>query len=311
MNVQRKLTLVVATGAVAFGAGHFVQKRAADRMIAAAPVVVTAVEPLAAGPQEVALPEQDVTPPLLAAAPVTLPPPMAAPAPQMQPDAETIAETAIDCTRQLDLIAQPGAIIGLTLLSPCNPDERIVLRHAGLAVTGQTTASGAFFATLPALTTVSEVQILFSTGETASASIAMPDAAGLRRFGVQWQAADAFQLNAFENGAGYDQPGHISAAFTGTPGSGAFLTILGDSSTDLPLLAEVYTFGADPKADIVIEAAITAGTCGREMLGETVEVTDGQVKITDLILAMPDCDAVGDILVLKNPDQNTKLAAAN
>lgn len=304
MNLQRKLTLVVATGAVALGAGHFVQKRAADRM-AAAPVIVSAVEPLAAGPDIAIAPRMDVTAPILAAAPAELPPPMAAPMPAPE------VALAPDCSPRLELIAQPGAMIGLTLLAPCNPQERVVLRHEGLAITGRTTQSGAYFASVPAFAVAAQVEIAFASGDTATASIDIPEAAKLHRFGVQWQDADDFQLNAFENGAGYNQPGHISAAYTGTPGDGGFLTILGDSTTDLPLLAEVYTFGADPKADIVIEAAVTQGTCGREILGETLKVVSGLVETTDLILAMPECDAIGDILVLKNPEQDMKLAAAN
>lgn len=324
MNVQRKLTLVVATGAMAFGAGHFVQNRAADRMALAAPLVVSGIEPLAAGPDAPILaPIVPVTTsvasmPALFAAPAVLPPPViqAAADPMKAPLEEPVVSAdpeaaVLDCLRQLNLMVQPGAMIGLTLLAPCNPNERIVLRHAGLAVTGQTSPSGAFFATLPALTAVSDVQVVFGSGDIASASIDMPEATKLHRFGVQWQADDAFQLNAFEDGADYDQPGHISAAFTGTPSDGAFLTILGDSTTDTPLLAEVYTYGADAKADIVVEAAVTAGTCGREILGETISAADGSVEITDLTLAMPDCDAIGDILVLKNPEQDMTLAAAN
>ena len=38
------------------------------------------------------------------------------------------------------------------------------------------------------------------------------------------------------------------------------------------MLAEVYTFPADAKAkpEVVIEAAVTETTCGRELLGETL-----------------------------------------
>ena len=327
MNVQRKVTLVIATGAIAFGAGHFVQKRAAEHMAAAAPVVVSAVETLAAGPTDPAAPMvvelmAPVSPTVVERAPIpaaptfvpgALAPAVANAVADFEPDENlpSSADAASECSRQLDLIEQPGAMIGVTLLSPCNPNERVVLRHAGLAVTGRTTASGAYFATLPALTAVSEVQVLFASGELASASIDMPDAAALHRFGIQWQASDAFQLNAFENGAGYDQPGHISAAFTGTAGEGSFLSILGDSTTDLPLLAEVYTFGTDPNADMVIEAAVTPETCGREIMGETLAASGGSVEITDLTMAMPDCDAIGDILVLKNPEQDMTLAAAD
>lgn len=311
MNLQRKLTLVVATGAVAFGAGHFVQKRAADRL-AAVPVVVSDVEPLAAGP-DVALGAKapvaspaivaQNAPPVIMTSQTVTPPPAPAPAP-------IVAETP-NCTPQLDLIAAPGAMIGLTLLAPCNPNERVVLRHAGLAVTGHTTASGAYFAMLPALMPAAKVEVAFMSGSVATATIDIPQAAKLHRFGVQWQDQDSFQLNAFENGADYDQAGHISAAFTGTPGKGGFLTILGDSTTPLPLLAEVYTFGTDPKAEIVIEAAVTQGTCGREILGETLTALNGAVQTTDLAMAMPECDAIGDILVLKNPEQSLKVAAAN
>lgn len=313
MNIQRKLTLVVATGAVALGAGHIVQQRAAERIAAAAPVVVSAVEPLAAGPDLPVAPLDAAVPPMLVAEAAVLPAPLPAllPEPQVQPDTDTAVADTPNCGRQIDLIAQPGGMIGLTLLAPCNPSERIVLRHSGLAVTGMTGPSGAYFATIPALTATAEVQVLFGSGESVLANIAMPDVTALRRFGVQWQDVDAFQLNAFENGAGYDQPGHISAAFTGKPGDGGFLTILGDSTTDLPLLAEVYTFGTDPKAEIVIEAAVTQSTCAREILGETITMDKGVVETIDLTLAMPDCDAIGDILVLKNPDQDMTLAAAN
>ena len=364
MNLQRKLSLMVATGAIALGAGHIVQKRAADRQMAAASadVVVTSVMPVAAGPDVITIPKADYSVPALVGADVPLqaaaatpvsqpepekaaqsavqpvilatvapqisiypipapappvvpvdatPPPALVPAPEGSTTAASNAVPAAECARQLDLFSQPGAMIGLTLLAPCNPNERVVLLHAGLAVTAQTTPNGTLFANLPALTAVSEVEAVFASGDRAVASIDMPEAAKLRRFAVQWQDADAFQLHAFENGADYNQPGHISAAFTGIPGVGGFISILGDATTSLPLLAEVYTFGSDQNAEVVLEAAVTKQTCGREILGETLMSEEGSVEITDLNLAMPDCDGVGDILVLKNLMQNMKLAAAN
>ena len=57
MNLQRKLTLLVATGALALGAGHVVQKRAAERMAAAQPdLTVSSITPVAAGPDRVEIP---------------------------------------------------------------------------------------------------------------------------------------------------------------------------------------------------------------------------------------------------------------
>ncbi len=328
MLLQRKLTLMVTTGAVALGAGHFVQEKAADRTRSeSASVVVSSVVTVAAGPADVAPRAVVVQPPALPAeagpepastiAEEPAPEPLLAAAPNADATAKPEvfpaqnAASPSDCAISLELVPQSGAMIGVSLLAPCHPDQRVVLRHAGPAITGRTSASGSLFKSLPALTEVAEVQAAFATGEKAVGTLTMADFRGIQRFAVQWQDADAFQLHAFENGAGYDQPGHISAAFTGKQGKTGVIALLGDASTDLPLLAEVYTFGPDAKADVVLEAAVTSTACGRELLGETILAKNGRVVVTDLTVAMPDCDAVGDILVLKNLLQDMTLAAAN
>ena len=333
MNLQRKLSLVVATGAIALGAGHFVQKKASDRAaLEGPPVVVTSVVPVAAGPVDVAekiAPFQQPALPAEAAPfpaattseqPATIGLAKTDPAPTSTlytadisnvPPEDTVISADQECGISFDLIPQPGAMIGITLLAPCNPDQRVVLQHAGLAVTGRTSASGALFAILPALTQRAQIEATFGSGEKQQASLLISDFAGLQRFAVQWQDKDAFQLHGFENGARYDEPGHISAAYTGAVGETGFLTVLGDASVNLPLLAEVFTFGPNATAELVLEAAVTEATCGREILGETILAKDGTVIVTDLTVAMPACDAVGDILVLKNLLQDMTLAAVN
>ena len=225
-----------------------------------------------------------------------------------------------DCQLTLDLSAEPGAMIGAMLLAPCHPGERVVLRHAGLAFTGQTTATGSLFLGLPALAARAEVEILFGNGDKVSSMVALEDFAGMQRFGVQWQAtSDSFQLQAFEGGASYGDAGHKSADNPGAapfgqdPKGTGYLSLLGDSTTDLPMLAEIYTFPRQPAlaAEVLIEAAVTAVTCGHEMLGETLSSIDGVVVVTELTLAMPECDAVGDFLVLKNLVPDMTLAAAD
>ncbi|MFN3845690.1 MAG: hypothetical protein ACK4RZ_07690 [Paracoccaceae bacterium] len=325
MLLQRKLTLMVTTGAVALGAGHFVQQQAADRAGSdAKTVVVSSVMTVAAGPEEIEPRVPQVQQPVLPAEAAT----------DAVVEQETAAETLVaaatisdsapiiptkdafnddggsDCPINLDLVAQSGAMIGVSLLAPCHADQRVVLRHEGLAVTGRTSSSGALFLSLPAFTAVAEVQAAFAMGDKVTETLTMTDFDGIERFAVQWQDADAFQLHAFENGAGYDQPGHISAAFTGKPGMTGVMTVLGDTSTDLPLLSEIYTFGPETTADVVLEAAVTETACGRELLGETIHAKNGRVVVTEVTVAMPDCDAVGDILVLKNLLQDMTLAAA-
>lgn len=315
MNLQRKVTLVVTTGAIALGAGHYVQENAANRSVSEPKdVVVSSVMPVAAGPEVVAVP---VAPPVTetVADPVAedyaaldveapAPPPVAvAPTPP-------VAE-ALDCAISLDLSVQPDAMIGVTLLAPCQADERVVLKHAGLAVTERTSPSGALTAVVPALMPSAEVEVAFANGDRARGTVVVPDFGDTQRFAVQWQDRDSFQLHAFENGARYNGPGHISAAFTGTAGTSGMVTVLGDATVDLPLLAEVYTFGPARQIDLVLEAAVTESTCNREILGEALLARAGKVEIVDLTLAMPGCDAVGDILVLKNLLQDMTLAAAN
>ena len=209
-------------------------------------------------------------------------------------------------------------MIGLTLLAPCHANERVVVKHAGLAVSAMTTANGALFTGIPAFETSATIEVVFADGQTANSIIEMPEVAQLRRFGVQWQADDAFQVHAFENGAGYGDAGHVSGAdphrpVAGLPSSGGYLTLLGDSTAPNPLLAEIYTYPAGPntKADVVVESAVTDATCGRELLAETLNGIGGAVYVTDLTLAMPDCGAIGDYMVLKDLVLDLNIAAAN
>ncbi len=329
MELKRRLSLVVAIMSVALGSGHLVQN------VLNKPAGLASAEPqpkditlVAAGPEDT-LPDLPVASvefsiPSFAEIPAdeapslfTLPddPIVQADFGAQMPGKPVVAD---QCPVTLDVLAEPSAMIGLTLLAPCRTNERVVLRHAGLAVTGKTSGTGALFVSLPALTSDATVSVRFRDGETVSASLEVPEAKNLRRFGVQWMGGDAFQLNAFESGADYGDDGHVSAAdprleMAAAPQQGGFLSVLGDDQVELPMLAEVYTYpvGSDAAVRIVVEAAITKGTCGREILGETLVDLAGDVTVTELTLAMPDCSAVGDILVLKNLDPDLKIASAN
>lgn len=328
MDIKRTATRGIAILAVALAAGHLVQtmaaNKAADRALAKADLAPKEIVPLAAGAeatakaatlQDVVAPKIDLAalPPL----PARLPEPIFLPA-SVVPESPVQPEVADVCATSLDLLVEPPALIGLTLLAPCHINERVVLRHAGLAVTARTTATGALFTTLPALDKSGEIEVLFADGQSVAAAIEVPELAALHRFAIQWQDKDAFQLHAFENGASYGQPGHIYAEATdqptaGVPLKGGFMSVLGDPTTDSPLLAQVFTFADDAstKTRLTIEAAVTDTTCDRELLGETLNSVGGRTEITDLTLAMPACDAIGDYLVLNNPAPDMNIAAAN
>lgn len=330
MELKRRLSLVVAILSVAFGSGHLVQNvlvkpaKVGAELAKLQPVDIMLV---ASGPQMVALPPNML---------VSLPNLSFAAGPTEQVrnmfnaprEGVVVADfratiqdnqsAALNCPHKLELRVEPSAMIGVSLMAPCHANQRVVLRHAGLAITAKTSGTGSLTTSLPAFSSDAVVQVRFSDEATVENTVAVPEAATLRRFGVQWLGDDAFQLNAFENGADYGEAGHVSAAdpqrpLAGHSQVGGFLSVLGDDGVDQPMLAEVYTYPAEANAavKIVIEAAITKSTCARDILGETLADVNDDVTITDLTLTMPDCGAVGDILVLKNLDPDLKIASAN
>lgn len=328
----RRLVRVIAILAVAAAAGQMVQSRNSGTEIGTYLSKLRGVTHVAAGPGTEALPLLSMSaalPPLpgmaerpapgLAGADVvraTLPGPDAAlPVPALPPVLAAPAGPPVRCPDTLVLRAAPQATIGLTLSAPCRAGERVVVRHGGLAATAQMTAEGGLNLALPALDPVASVTVLFADGSRVVGKVDVPDAADFRRFAVQWQGDDEFQLHAFEDGADFGDPGHVWAGAPhlpaiGTPATGGWMMSLGDSAVALPLRAAVYTFPRAPAVMplVVIEAPVTEGTCGREMLGELLSVEAGRAEVHDLTLAMPDCSAVGDILVLKNLAPALKIA---
>jgi hypothetical protein len=317
MDVKRKVAMAVATLTVALGAGHLMQNGlglgGAQVALADMPAPTPeAIMPLAAGlgplGDTVVGPDAPV-PPLPDAAfdPVRADP---------SPPGRTTKNEA--CPVTLEVMASAQATLDLTLIAPCRASERVVLRHGGLAITAMTSITGTLFTSLPGMEAAGEVSIFFDDGIGAQATQPLPDMPLYRRFAVQWVAEDRFQLHAFENGAAYGAEGHVFAAkpqrrLPNVVMQGGYLTLLGDSTAPLPMQAEVYTFPLDDadQVDLSVEAAVTQATCDREMLGEVLLSEGGGVTKTDLTMATPACDAIGDILVLNNPLSDLKLAVAN
>lgn len=334
VDMKRRIIRGIAVIAIALGAGQLVQSmsgkapppRAAENQISKQPKAIERVAATEIGGKPaavVALDKPAAAKPAPVMASVTAPEattpvvtPKAMPAAQIETAPK--AEVADACPVSLELSIAENALIAVTLVAPCHADERVVLKHAGLTVTAKTTLTGALFTDLPALMQAAEVEVMFKDNTSVAATVAVPELATLRRFAVQWQQDDAFQLHAFEDGSDFGGPGDVSQTaphypIAGVPAKGGFMTLLGDSSTDLPMLAQVYTYPTDStiKPEIVVEAAVTEATCGREVLGQTLQTTADAVKVSDMSLAMPECDAVGDYLVLKNLVPDMTIAAAN
>ena len=237
------------------------------------------------------------------------------------------------CETTLSVTALPGAMLQLSLAAPCHAGERVVLRHAGLAVTGKVGAAGGLQVSLPALDTAGAVAVEFADGTDVQSAAAVPELRRMRRLGVQWQSGDAFALHGLEGGAELGAAGDISAEHPGTrpqdgavkggglgggglgggwPGGG-WLVSLGDASVGAPLLAQVYTYPAETavQTDVAIVARVGPDTCGHDMLAQTLTSAAGAVSVTDLTLSMPACDGKTGYLVLKNLFPDMKIAASN
>ncbi|MDZ4134361.1 MAG: hypothetical protein U1D06_02040, partial [Paracoccaceae bacterium] len=194
MELKQRISLATMLLAIGLGSGHLVQSRSARPQAQVGldeqpkPIEIT---PLASGPLDpvIALPRPVQNAPVLrsdamlpaAELPVTqkIPTDNAATGAETAPmqDHET---AALNCTVQFDLIPQPAAMLALTLLAPCHPDQRVVLRHAGLAVTAKTSATGSLFVSMPAMEKKATVKVLFADGASALAQIEVPDMASYR-----------------------------------------------------------------------------------------------------------------------------------
>lgn len=299
MQTIRTLVLGTVVTTMALGSGHMVQSSVGD----------DALERARSAPAPWQAQAQPRNAGLLSVGPATT-----VPVPPAMP--EIAQAPAVDCTPALRVSAAAGAMLDLALTAPCDGGARVVLRHDGLAVTARLPGDGRLSLLVPALDAAGEVTAILPGGDRISAA-APADLSGVERFAVQWSDRDAFQLHAHEDGAGHGQPGHLHAADPGqalpmVPGRGGHLMVLGDPGTDLPLMAEVYTFPADParRVAITVEASVTPATCGREMLGETLHSRAGRSTRAEITLAMPGCDALGDTLVLNNLLPQPTLAQA-
>ena len=310
MKRQRSLGLIAVTVLAALGAGQYMQSGVAESAVAMMPLPTAAPDtPVALVPEPAVQQSARITPaagtPLAAFDAVALPVAFDTtpePAPLPPPAPKPLATVA--CPVTLDVFAETGGMIGVTLTAPCHPNERVVLRHDALAITLRTTATGSLFATIPALTQTGDILLRLPDGTEHAGAAPIPELASMRRLAVQWMADDRFAINAFEGDADYGQPGHITA------GAGPLHVALGDSSVDLPMLAEVYTFPAQATPRLTIEAEVTDATCGRELIGEALISDAGTVTVADLTMAIPGCDVLGGFVVLNNPLSDMKLALA-
>lgn len=226
-----------------------------------------------------------------------------------------------DCVMTAFAKPLPGAMVDVTMSAPCARNERLTVHHHGLMFTMATDANGSLNMVVPAFKEQAVFIMAFANGDGAVAHTAVTDLANYHRVATQWRGEAGFQLHAREFGADYGKAGHIwsggVAADMDALGSGkyGFMVTLGDADVAQSLVAEVYSFPAgmakrDGTINLSVEAEVTAKNCGQEIEAQTIErLQAGALKTQDLMLAVPDCDAVGSFLVLNNLVSDLKVAS--
>lgn len=227
--------------------------------------------------------------------------------------------TAGTCSASLSAVVEAAAMVHLYLDAPCNTNAGVVIKQGDLAFTAQTDKDGLLDITVPALQSVTKFRVSFANNVSAEAQVTVPEAGKFQRVALLWQGKGGLQIHAREFGANYGDAGHV---WTGTPRTsifalramGGFLTSLGDAAAINPQFAEIYTFptGTTRNSGTVrlsVEAEITPANCGRDVKGMSLQSTpDGTLTKTRLILSIPNCDTVGDFLVLNSLLRDLKVA---
>ncbi|MEM9437435.1 MAG: hypothetical protein AAGA15_10375 [Pseudomonadota bacterium] len=325
-NTARKVGMVSGTFAVAMGIGFFMQQQdvSASRnsaqsltpppdvavaavgqlpQVDALPTVVPALQPPETNAQATAPDAPQITP--VAADPSVAPEEGASAAP------EALAEE-VSCEPSMTARVLDAALVELTVAAPCADQMDFTMHHEGMMFSGRTSPAGEATIIAPALSTSAVYIAAFEQGLGAVAEAEVPALAQYDRVVLQWSGEGGFEIHAMEYGANYGEPGHVwqdapRTASIAATGAGGFLITLGDGRVDAPRFAQVYTFPSSTapkpaKVALSVEAEVTPSNCATDVEAQTLErhASGGSVKIVDLTLAVPECEAVGDFLVLKN-----------
>ena len=323
MSKYRRYITAGGTLACALGIGYFIQAghqspaniRAAGMVDAGEPKIEISQITLTSA--ALTLPVAMAEPAALPAAPVTVAVAQDTPLADALPSEESAPGFSCDYSMTAKPLA--AAMVQITLDAPCMINEKFTLHQNGMMFTEATDDKGHRALTVPALAEDTVFIASFGNGEGAIATASVNKFAFYDRFVVQWGGESGIKIHALEYGSDFGDQGHVwvNAAYDmarAARGEGGFLTRHGSGDLDNPLIAEVYTFPTEtaPRGGDVslrVEAEVTAANCGRDLEIQTIATDDIRgLKVQDIVLAMPDCDGIGDFLVLNNLFNDLKVA---
>lgn len=326
---------VITTGGTLFcalGIGYLMQSNAQEAVpetsgIDAPQVDMTPLAQAGAAPlkiSEITLTSAILAPVAPQAEPVLLPdaPVVLAALASDDPIAEFPAEEVsptFACEHKVTAEPDAAAMVTLKIDAPCLANDSFSVHHNGMMFSGVADENGHSTLSVPALSTNAVYIVSFANGDGAVASTTVTSLEYYDRVVVQWTGEAGIQIHALEYGAQYHQSGHVWSGeardmTVAARGEGGFVTRLGDGGLTGAQRAEVYTFpsGMTPReGDIALslELEVTQANCGRDIEAQSIQLDrSGQLKVQDILLAVPDCTATGDFLVLKNLLNDLKIA---
>ncbi|KPP86472.1 MAG: hypothetical protein HLUCCO07_06805 [Rhodobacteraceae bacterium HLUCCO07] len=248
-------------------------------------------------------------------------------APEVTPEnSEASTDQAIEgpdetqtCDPEMKVETVAAALVNVSIHAECLPNERVTLEHAEMVFTEATDAEGKLEVTIPALVEDARITATFVDDHAVSASATVSSLEFYDRAVIQSSNDSAVTLHALEYGAEHTDRGHIWSEATGgienaATGKGGFLITLGDPSMDNARVAQVYSFPTgiaqeEGQVELSVEIEVTDRNCGRTVDAKAMQRSAaGELDIKSLSLTMPDCDAIGDLLVLKNLVNDLKVA---
>lgn len=240
--------------------------------------------------------------------------------PLSPPEADADVTVEVDCTPVMDLNLAPAATVAVSISAPCHLETAFTMHHQGMMFTAMTDDEGQADFDVPALAEEAVLIAAFADGNGAVESIPVSDFANYERAVLQWQGETSVMLSAYEGGSAFGDTNHIHAGNPGnlerlTAEEGGFLIRLGKADAADPLIAEVYTFPSTPidaayDVTLVAEAEITEANCGQDLSAQSIQISpNAENAALDLSLTMPECDAIGDVLILQNMFRDLTLAS--
>jgi hypothetical protein len=228
-------------------------------------------------------------------------------------------EFGLTCGPILSASMKEAAMVSLILTAPCRGNEEVVVFHSDLSFSGRLNPLGTYTVDVPAFEAEADFRLVFEDGTEAFAMVDVPMVDMTDRVAIVSDGQSGLQIHALEFGANYNEKGHVWSgaardAATAILEGGGYMIRLGDESTATPIIAEVYTFPdfakqRDGVVRLSVEAEVTSYNCGKEVEGRTIELgRDGEVTQVAMTVAIPDCTAIGEYLVLKNLLRDLKIA---